>query len=90
MSTVKRFIDPDNPFEPVPCICIPVEDRKEELALLAQARIINNGPCIDKVRIMELLEILSHTDDECSGFCLTCRYEKSCEMLNKFYMEAFK
>lgn len=86
----SRHIDPDNPFRPQTCICIPIEQRKEELALLAQARVINQGPCVDKLRVIELLEVLANQDDQCSGSCLNCRHEVACEKLNELYKEAFQ
>lgn len=85
----KQFIDPDDPFSPVKCICIPVAQREEELPLLTHAQIINNGPCIDKVMVFELLEMLTYLDDHCSGICNKCRYEHACNVLTPVFKEVF-
>lgn len=74
--------------EPKRMALVPVDERDEELALIAYAKAMNGGDAINKLALLELLERYSKTDEQCSGSCVDCVYQQACEKL-QVYLEVF-
>lgn len=67
---------------------VPKEQRDQELLLIAYASLLKDGK-VDMLKLMELLHRCSMREDECSGFCPSCDYQKACPKLSRGIKEAF-